>query len=280
MKLSIPSLSSLACVVALAPLAPMRPFSPAALSGEGEGRTAVAAAARIDEGVAAAEAGDLMAAIDAFAAAREIASELGAAGESAWSCASFDEARALHDRAAGRSLPALPPDQEAVPAPLLADARARLSASRGDLEAARARLLELLERNPDDAGAKAGLARVARLLREVLARDAAWRALRPRQADSLDAGAEAAPGPLRSGTASTRGSAGAPGKRTGASEPASGAATPGGDAPQSATGIDDEPLTFEEVRTLRERLTKTREEGRNADERRAAAAVRAAGRRL
>jgi hypothetical protein len=222
--------------------------------------------ARLAAGIARAKAGDLSAALDDFIAVRERAS-----GET-WECATFDASRALHERATARPLPEAPPAHGPIPVGEVANVRARLAAARGDLEAARLGLLELLARVPEDQEARAGLARIAGALREVLALDAAWKARGTPRADASRQGESMVAGPLREGPSATRAAAGAPGRRGGAADEGAGE-TPLGAAASSVGRLDDGRLTEEDAKALLERLRQIREERRAYDERRGDAAA-------
>jgi hypothetical protein len=158
----------------------------------------------------------------------------------------------------------------------VANVRARLAAARGDLEAARAFLLELIELAPDDADAPAALARVAVALRKVLALDAAWRDLGTPRAQ-LSRGESAPGGPLKLGPSANRAAAGAPGHRTGASEEGSGGNRL--DSAENATSLGSGGLSEEDASALLDRLRQIHAERRAYDERRSDAAAARSPRR-
>jgi hypothetical protein len=240
-------------------------------SPDGEAAAADAIQARMQRGVELARNGELGPALDEFVALRDVST--GAARE----CATWNWARALHERSMLRDLPASPPSGGRPAPSLVADARARLAAMRSDLVAARGGLVELLSRSPPDAEARAGLARVAARLRQVIERDREWRAVAERDGER-SGGKNASDGRLRQGPSKLPASAGAPGDRRGESEEGREETTAEGEAPPdaSAQGRD---LTDEEARALRERLREVRGERRAFDERRADAAAARSQRR-
>ncbi len=244
----------------------------ALLGGEPRDDEAPSVRARLDRGIARAEAGDWSAALDEFVAARD------AARHGEWECATFDWARALFERAASRELPVAPPPDASLPADVVANAKTSLAAARVDLVASRGGLLELLAREPRDSEAKSGLARVVAKLRDVTALEEAWRAIGTRPAAAAGAGESSQSGPLWAGPSATRGSAGAPGSRRGASEPGSGEAGGAGRSGAGNGGSNEGALTAAQTQQLLERLAELKSERRLRDERRAEATAAKSGR--
>lgn len=225
---------------------------------------------RLESGIASAEAGALAAAIDAFTAARDLGE-----GELR-DCAIFNRSRALWQRAGSRELPPEPPASGSVPPGELANVRARLASMRGDLEAARSGLVDLLLQAPDDVGACSAVAHVSAALGRVVALDQAWRARAEARREGVRGGSAPPNAPLREGP-SSEAALGAESGRPGAAEPA---ADPNAAGPAGAGGPPQAAApSEEEARELRDRLLGVRAEMRGHDEQRAAAAARSNRRR-
>ncbi len=186
--------------------------------------------------------------------------------------ATFDFARARFERAAGRSLPSSPSGSPSVT--LIADARGLLGLIRSELEESRGALLDLVAAALPDRDVQAGLARVAELLRQVIARDREWAAVAEREA--ARAAHRGAKGPLKPGASGVRSQAGAPGKRVG------GADAGGDPIPHDATAAaasPPAPLSTVATRELLDQLDRVRGEQRALDERHAQQALERGGAR-
>lgn len=189
----------------------------------------------------------------------------------------FDLAKALFEKARATALPA-PPETGTPPAGLVADARTRLAIVRLELESARDALIALIEGAPADADARRGLAAASALLREVVARDDAWRARSKPAAEGSRGQGQPATGPLKRGPSGTKASSGVSGKKFGRSDDGASGAAPGGTAGGEAAGIEPAPLRPDEAAGLLDSLRGALEERRRADERRADARARLRGR--
>ena len=189
----------------------------------------------------------------------------------------FDLAKALFEKARATALPALP-EAGTPPAGLVADARTRLAIVRLELESARDALIALIDGAPADADARRGLSAATALLREVVARDDAWRARSKPAEEGTRGQGQPASEPLKRGPSGTKSSAGASGKKFGRSDDGANGAAPGGVAGGESSGIETAPLRPDEAAGLLDSLRGALEERRRADERRADARARLRGR--
>lgn len=189
----------------------------------------------------------------------------------------FDLAKALFEKARATALPA-PPEAGTPPAGLVADARTRLAIVRLELESARDALIALIDGAPADVDARRSLAAVTALLREVVARDDAWRARSKPAAEGSRGQGQPASGPLKRGPSGTKSSAGVDEKTAGQAGSGANGAAPGGTAGGESAGIEPAPLRPDEAAGLLDSLRGALEERRRADERRADARARLRGR--
>ena len=221
---------------------------------------------RLRVAIDVADHGEAAKAIAEFVALRAGTPEVAAA-------AAFDEARVRFTRAGARPLPP-PPPEVGVDAALLADVRGRLLALRNDLEAARALLLGLRGKRGSERDVAIALAHVTDMLAEVNARDRDWKASVEAGDAWRSASGAAARGPLKAGPSGSKSSAGAPGKKTGASDGSkSEGSTPAGEGVAGGSGA---ALGPEALAALAATLESVLRDARSFDQKRASEALLAA----